>query len=164
MNPKEKEGKLPERWRRSLVLRDDAYEAWRKEGGVLNPSSVIATTDEDGAPRTAPFGSLHALTPDRLRVVIHRYHDTLKNIHRDGRVMVAMVTPPDIAISVKGQGRVVEDPWKGDERYAIVEIDVQEVKNDLPMQIGVEGGITISATGPFQEWWRSSWEKLHSVQ
>lgn len=153
--------KKPERWRRSPILLDDVYDAWRKEGGFLNPSSVVATTDEDGAPRTAPFGSLHAVSPSRLRVVIYRHHDTLKNIHRDGRVMVALVSPPNIAVSVKGVGFVIEDPWSVDERYAIVEIAVSEVKNDLPMQIGIQSGISISATGPFQEWWKSCWDKLH---
>ncbi len=135
-------------------------QAFRKTGGVLNPSSVIATTDEDGSPRTAPFGSLHALSESKLRAVIHRYHDTLKNIHRDGRVMISLISPPDIAVSVKGVARVAEEPWSVDPRYAIVEIDITEVKNDMPMQIGIETGISISATGPFQEWWAACWEKL----
>ena len=155
------ESTLPqERWRRSPVLNAAAVQAFSKTGGLLNPSSVIATTDEDGAPRTAPFGSLHTLSENRLRVVIHRSHDTLKNIHRDCRVMVALISPPDIAVSVKGEARVIEDPWSFDSRYATVEIDVVEVKNDMPMQIGIESGITISATGPFQTWWTTCWQKL----
>ncbi len=152
---------VEERWRRSSELRDEVYSILQKLGGVLNPSSVVATVDEDGSPRTAPFGSLHALNPRVLRVVIHRRHDTLANISRDGRVMVCLVCAPDIAVSIKGKGRIVEEPWGFDERYAIVEIDVEEVKNDMPMGIGIESGITISATGPFQEWWKTCWKEMH---
>lgn len=155
-----KESDRQERWRRLPTLPEEAYRVWRKEGGVLNPSSVIATIDEDGAPRTAPFGSLHAISPEKLRAVIHRYHDTLKNVKRDDRVMVCMISAPDSAISVRGTAIVLEEPWSVDERYALVEIAIHDVKNDMPMQIGIEHGITIAASGPFQQWWRSCWEKL----
>jgi len=142
------------RWRRLSELRDDAFQVWKKPSGVLNPSSVIATVDENNTPHTAPFGSLHAVTPRLLRVVIHRYHDTLANLKRNKRVMICLV-------SVKGQARVVAEPWKFDERYAIVEIDIEEVKNDLPMKIGIDSGISISAEGDFQSWWKGCWIALH---
>jgi flavin reductase (DIM6/NTAB) family NADH-FMN oxidoreductase RutF len=155
-----KEQRREERWRRLPVLPEEVYQVWQKEGGVLNPSSVIATIDEDGAPRTAPFGSLHAISPDKLLAVMHRYHDSLKNIKRDGRVMVCMISAPDSAISVRGMATVAEEPWSVDERYALVEITIHEVKNDMPMQIGIESGITIAASGPFQQWWKTCWEIL----
>ncbi len=147
-------------WRRSSELNDDIFNALRKEGGALNPSSVIATIEEDGAPHTALFGSLHALTPSTLRFVTHRYHDTLANILRDERVMVCLVCPPDIAISVKGRAKVIDNPWEVDERYALVKIEIEEVKNDMPVIIEIESGINISATGPFQDWWMGCWKEL----
>lgn len=160
----EKDGaKTKERWRRSPDLKEEIFQIWQKPGGVLNPSSIIATIESEGAPHVAPFGSLHALNPRLLRVVIHRYHDTLANIMRDGRVAVALACPPDIAVSVKGIARVVEERWSFDEKYAIVEIDIVEVKNDMPRGISMETGITISATGPFQEWWKSCWEELQKT-
>ena len=155
--------KSTERWRRFPDLKEDIFQIWQKPGGVLNPSSVIATIEEDGSPHVAPFGILHALNPKLLRVVIHRYHDTLANIIRDARVVVALVCPPNIAVSVKGVARVVDEAWSFDERYAIAEIDIVEVKNDMPGGISMETGITISATGPFQEWWKSCWEELHKT-
>jgi hypothetical protein len=155
-------GKMQEeRWRRSPELRDDIFNVMRKIGGALNPSSVIATIDEDGSPHTAPFGSLHAINPKTMRVVIYRYHDTLANIIRDERVMICIVCPPDIAVSVKGRAKVIDNPWIVDERYALAEIEIDEVKNDMPVVIEIESGITISATGPFQEWWTSCWNKLY---
>ncbi len=147
-------------WRRSSKLNDDIFNIMRKDEGALNPSSIIATIDEDGSPHTAPFGSLHALTPTTMRFVIHRYHDTLANILRDERVMVCLVCPPDIAISIRGRANVIDNPWEIDERYALTEITIEEVKNDMPISISIESGINISATGPFQDWWAACWKKL----
>ncbi len=149
-----------ERWRRSPELLEDAFRAWRKADGELNPSSVVATVDEDGCPHIAPFGSMRAVTPRLMRFIVHRYHDTLSNLKRDARVMVAMISDPDIAVSIKGNARVVEEPFILDENYALVEIDINEVKNDMPIKIGIETGIAISPSGPFVEWWKQLWKRM----
>ena len=149
-----------ERWRKSPELRQDAFSAWQKADGALNPSSVVATIDEDGSPRVAPFGSMRAVNPRLLRFIIHRYHDTLANVKRDSRTMVAMISPPHIAVSVRGRARIVEEPFSLDEKYALVEIDIDEVKNDMPVKIGIDSGITISPSGPFVMWWKELWSKM----
>jgi hypothetical protein len=149
-----------ERWRRSPELLEDAFKAWHKADGALNPSSVVATVNEDGSPRVAPFGSLRAVNPQLLRLLIHRYHDTLANLKRNPRTMIAMICPPDVAVSVQGSARIVEEPFSLDERYALVEIDIDEVKNDMPVRIGIETGIAISPSGPFVEWWKELWKKM----
>jgi len=149
-----------ERWRRSPELLEDAFKAWRKADGALNPSSVVATVDEDGSPRVAPFGSLRAVNPRLLRLIIHRYHDTLANLKRESRTMIAMICPPDVAVSVRGSARIVEEPFSLDERYALVEVDIVEVKNDMPVRIDIETGITISPSGPFVEWWNELWKMM----
>jgi hypothetical protein len=148
------------RWRRSPELLEDAFKAWHKADGALNPSSVVATVNEDGSPRVAPFGSLRAVNPQLLRLLIHRYHDTLANLKRDPRTMIAMICPPDVAVSVQGSARIVEEPFSLDERYALVEIEIDEVKNDMPVRIGIETGIAISPTGPFVAWWKELWKKM----
>lgn len=152
--------KSDKRWRKLPKLPDDVFTAWQKLKGELNPSSVVATINEDGSPRTAPFGSMCAVSPHLLRFLVHRYHDTLANLKRDSRVMVALVCPPNLAVSVRGVARVVEEPFSADERYAIVEIDVNEVKNDMPVGIEIDGGISIAPSGPFVEWWNTIWKSL----
>ncbi|NHJ12396.1 MAG: hypothetical protein EAX95_01915 [Candidatus Thorarchaeota archaeon] len=148
------------RWRRLEELPPDVFNTWTKKGGKLNPSSVVATVDEDGSPRTAPFGSLRAINPKLLRFLVHRYHDTLANCLRDPRVMVALISVPNIAVSVRGRARVVQNPWPPDERYALIEIDVEEVKNDMPVRIDIHTDISIVPDGPFQDWWESVWKHL----
>lgn len=149
-----------ERWRRSPELREDAFRAWHKANGELNPSSVVATVDENGSPHIAPFGSMRAVNPRLMRFIAHRYHDTLANLKRDPRVMVAMVSAPDIAVSIKGKARIVEEPFAIDENYALIEIDIEEVKNDMPVRIGIETGIAISPSGPFVAWWEGLWKRM----
>lgn len=151
-----------ERWRRSPELLDDALSAWSKQGGTLNPSSVVATIDEDGSPRVAPFGSLRAVNSRLLRLIAHQYHDTLANLKRDPRVMVSMICPPDIAVSARGRARIVEDPLSIDKNYALIEIDIEEVKNDMPVRIGIDSGISITPNGPFIQWWNTIWRQIES--
>lgn len=148
------------RWREMDTLSEDLFMVWQKHNGALNPSSIVATIDEDGAPRTAPFGSMRAINHGLLRFLVHRRHDTLANLKRDPRVMIALVCPPNHAVSVRGVARVVEEPFSADEGYALVEIDISEVKNDIPARIDIESGINIAPSGPFVEWWNTVWEHL----
>ena len=157
---KNKQQTKPERWRKSHKLLPDAFAAYSKADGQLNPSSVVATIDEDGSPRVAPFGSLRAVNPRLLRLIISRYHDTLANMKRDSRTMIAMICPPNVAVSVRGRARIVEDPFSLDENYVLVEVDIEEVKNDMPARVGLETGIAVAPNGPFVDWWESLWEKM----
>ena len=96
----------------------------------------MATVDGDGTPRTAPFGSLRAATPRLLRLACNRHHDTYANLCRDGRASVALLAPPDVAVTIRGRARVVRESMEIAEHLAAVEIDVEEVKNDM-MRRGV---------------------------
>ena len=104
----------------------------------------MATVDPDGTPRTAPFGSLRAAMPRLLRLACLRYHDTYVNLCRDGRVAVALLAPPDIAVSITGRARVVKDRVDANEQIAILEIDVKEVKNDMMRRGAIESTIQFS--------------------
>ena len=144
-------------------LPEEIFEIWEKPEGALNPSSVVATVDADGRPRIAPFGSLRAVTPRLLRLVSLRYHDTYANIVRDGRVMVALLSPPNLAVSVSGQAHVVLEKMSTDERFAVIDIDIDEVKNDMPFRIDIESTITISPRSEFSKWWRTVWKELEKI-
>ena len=120
-----------ERWRRAAELPPAVFEALHKPGRAINPVTIVATVDGDGRPRTAPFGSLRAVTPRLLRLACNRYHDTYANLCRDGRASVALLAPPNTAVSIRGRARVVSESMEIGEHLSIVEIDVEEVKNDM---------------------------------
>jgi flavin reductase (DIM6/NTAB) family NADH-FMN oxidoreductase RutF len=103
MGERRVEGKGEERWRRTAELPSYVFEVLRKRGRAINPVAVVATVDEDGTPRTAPFGSLRAVTPKLVRLACSRHHDTYGNMCRDGRVSVAVLAPPNIAVSIRGR-------------------------------------------------------------
>jgi hypothetical protein len=44
---------------------------------------------------------------------------------------VALLAPPDIAVSIRGRSRLVKDCMSNGDHLAALEIDVEEVKNDM---------------------------------
>ena len=70
---------------------------------------VIATVDEDGSPRSAPFQWLVAKDKRTIRVAINPHHSTFGNIKRDGKVMVCILEEENTAISIKGQAHVIKE-------------------------------------------------------
>ena len=130
-----------ERWRRAPELPPDVFAVLHKPSRAINLITVAATVDPDGTPHTAPFGSLRAVTPRLLRLACNHYHDTYANLCRDGRVSVALLAPPNIAVSIRGRARVVKERMDAGEHLAVVEIDVKEVKNDMMRRGVIESAV-----------------------
>jgi len=143
------------RWRRAPELPQEVFAVLRKPNRAINPVTIVATVDADGTPRTAPFGSVRAVTPQLLRLISARYHDTYANLCRDGRVTVALVAPPDIAVSIQGRARVARERMNADEHSAILEIDVEEVKNDMVRTGVIESAITFSPRDKVRDWFEA---------
>lgn len=150
-------------WRTVCELPQEVFEVWRKPDRALNPVAIVATVDLDGAPRTAPFGSLRAVTPRLLRLMSWHGHDTYTNVCRDGRVTVTLIAPPDMAVSVRGRARVVREQMNADEHYAVVDIDVEEVKNDMVRRIVMESAITISVPDEYKGWFETSLAEVEEM-
>jgi flavin reductase (DIM6/NTAB) family NADH-FMN oxidoreductase RutF len=127
-------------WHTASELPEDALAAWHKLGRVISPVAIVATVNPDGTPRTAPFGSLRAVTPRLLQLCSHHSHDTYANLCRDGRVSVALITP-DVAVSIRGRAQVVRERMKHDENFAALEIAIEEVKNDMAYRVIIDSGI-----------------------
>ena len=151
-----------EYWYSSTKLPPEVFLAWQKPNGAISPVAVLATVDLNGKPRTAPFGSLRAITPRLLRLCTMHYHDTCANLIRDGRVMVSMISPPDIAVSVRGKARIVKEKMDTDNAFAIFEIDIENVKNDMAYRIKIESGIEITARDEFKPWYDAAMEELEA--
>jgi len=133
-------------------LPGNIFTVLHKPNKALSPVSIVATVDLDGTPHTAPFGSMRAVTPRLLRFASLRQHDTYVNLLKDDRVMVAFVAPPNIAVSIKGRARVVREKMALDEYFALLEIDIEEVKNDMIRRVVIDSPITISAHDKFKKW------------
>jgi uncharacterized pyridoxamine 5'-phosphate oxidase family protein len=142
-----------EHWGRRPELPADAFNVLQKPNRRINPIAILATVDEDGSPRTAPFGSLRAVTPKLLRLCCNHHHDTYRNLHRDRRVMVAVLAPPNIAIGISGQARVVKEIMDIADYMAVVEIDIEEVKNDMMRRGKIESEIGFSPPEDLREFY-----------
>jgi len=71
-------------WSTAPELPQGVFAAWRKPDRAISPVAIVATIDADGTPRTAPFGSLRAVTPCLLRLCSWHGHDTYANLCRGG--------------------------------------------------------------------------------
>ena len=130
-----------EQWRTALELPPDVFAALNKPNRAINPVTIVATVDASGRPRTAPFGSLRAITPRLLRLACGNYHDTYANLCRDGQASVAVLAPPNIAVSIYGHARVVKPRMDIAEHLVAVEIDIEEVKNDMMRRGIIDGSV-----------------------
>ncbi len=140
------------RWRTAPELPEEVFAVCHKPDRAINPVAIVATVDADGTPRTAPFGSVRAITPRLLRMISARYHDTYANLCRDGRVAVALIAPPDIAVTIHGRARVVKEQMDADRNHALLEIDVAEVKNDMVRSGSIGSAITFFPRDELQHW------------
>jgi hypothetical protein len=150
-------------WQTETELPPEVFEAWHKPDGAISPVAIVATADPDGAPRTAPFGSLRAITPRLLRLFSWREHNTYANLCRGGRVSVALISP-DVAVSVTGRARVVRERAYVDDQFAILDIDVEEVKNDMAYRVVVESGIEIVPKERHKAWYSAAMAELSDME
>jgi hypothetical protein len=150
-------------WFTATHLPEEVFQVWVKPNKAISPVAVLATIDPDGKPRTAPFGSLRAVTPRLLRLCSMRYHDTCANLIRDGRVSVLLISPPDVAVSASGRARMVRDEMETDRDFAVFEIDIESVKNDMADRIVIDSGIDIRAKAEFKHWYDEAMEELAQV-
>ena len=146
-------------WSTASELPQEVFEVWHKPDRAISPVAIVATVDPDGTPRTAPFGSLRAVTPCLLRLCSWHGHDTYANLLRDGQVSVALVSP-GISVSVRGRARVARERMDHDEEFAILEIDVEEVKNDMAYRIIIDSAITIHARDKYKPWYDAAMAEL----
>ncbi len=118
-----------------------------------NPTVIVATIDSNGAPHTAPFGSLRAINTRRLRFGCDRKHDTYSNLRRDDHISVSLVIPPNIAVSISGRASVVKEQMSLLKTDAIIEITIANVKDDTLAVPGVtiDSGITYSLPAEAKE-------------
>jgi len=102
---------------------------------------VVATVDEDGSPRTAPFGWVYAKDGKTIRFSTSRGHDTYKNIDRDGRVMICLLEEGNTAISIKGNARISKKNLSVLDHCAMVEVGIEHIKSDVTGVANIFSGV-----------------------
>jgi len=153
----------PRYWHTAAELPGEVFDALRKPEHAISPIAVVATVNADGSPHTAPFGSLRAVSPTLLRLICFRFHHTFTNISRDGRIMVSFMAPPNIAVSIRGTARVIKKQMQTDENYAILEIQIQETKNDMVKTVVIESPLAASPRYEYEGWFDTALNELEGM-
>jgi hypothetical protein len=88
-----------------------------------------------------------------MRFACDRRHTTFSNLIRDRRGTVALLAPANIAVSIRGRARVVKEQMSVAHTDAIVEIAVEEVKNNAisGVEYAIQSGVTVAYPGPVAE-------------
>jgi len=129
-------------------LPQDAYELLRTQAVDV----VIATVDEDGFPRTAPYGLIRALDRKTLRVGIGPGKRTYANIVRNGKVMVCVLAEGNIALGIRGRARVIKERMESwNIHVAMIEITILEVKSDALTWVHIIQGIQVQLSDDIKE-------------
>jgi len=150
-------------WHTANALPDEVFSLMRKANRAISPIAVVATVNADGTPHTAPFASLRAVTPTLLRMICFRYHHTFSNLNRNENLMVSFLAPPTTAVSIRGRAEMIKENMDADENYAIFNIHVDEVKNDMVKTVVIESPVTISARFEYKDWFEKALEELEAV-
>jgi hypothetical protein len=132
------------RWDRADRLPSHVIEVLRGPPGEV--TAIVATVDDDGAPRTATFGAMRPVGSDGQRFACNRVHVTYRNVVRDGRVMVAVFGPPDVAVGIRGRARVLKEHMDTLPADAVVQIDIDEIKNDHLPDAPMASGVTYTVS------------------
>ena len=124
---------------------------------------IVSTVDEDGWPRSAPFGSLTALDAWRLVLVSLPDNHTLANIRRDGRTTVSWVDT-DVRISVIGQARVTQEALAvchpSGAPVTRVDIDIRQVRLLSGRWIPITPARFAPPSHEFTDFLRALWQEL----
>ncbi len=105
---------------------------------------IVATADSDGGPIQHP-SVVYATSPRVLRFGCDRKHDTYANIRRNGHVVVSLIAQPYVAVSIRGHVRVAKERMDLVNTDGVVEVEVEDVKDDLIPRSFIVSGILYSA-------------------
>ncbi len=91
---------------------------------------IIASVTSDGWPNTAPFSWVVAKSPKVIRIGVNNEIQTLENIRNNGRLMICIATD-GITMSIRGTARILKESMDSVPfTTAMVEMTVEEVKDD----------------------------------
>jgi len=94
---------------------------------------------------TAPLGIICFVSSKIMRFGCDRKYETYENIKRNGQVVVSLVAPPDIAVSIRGKARIAKERMELVSTDAVIEVGVEDVKDDLIPGSFIVSGILYSA-------------------
>jgi hypothetical protein len=102
---------------------------------------VVATVDADGWPYTMVMNWAVARDASTLRLSLGRRTRSLANVIENGRVMIEVIGD-GLIYGIRGTASVVLDEMKtAPVPSAMVQVDVELVKRDLPPGVMIEGPV-----------------------
>lgn len=77
---------------------------------------------------------------------------------------LALLAPSDIAVTIRGRAWLVKERMETHEHSAILEIDVEQVKNDMVGSGTIGSGITFFPQDDFKDWFEAALGEIDELQ
>lgn len=123
---------------------------------------MLSTVTNEGFPHAMPVHLIAAPDNKTIRMALMKLHRTTENIKHNGKAVITALEGSDIAISIKGTGKVVKEPMEGNSAMCMVEFDVEEVKSDTtPTVIVTEGIRSKHRTEKTKDFFRVMFDELY---
>ena len=103
--------------------------------------AVLATVDQELAPRAIPVSAPLRVGGNRIRLSLHRGRGSLARLRERPRVALTVLAAGDIALTARGRARVIQEAMAAAPDYAAVEIDVDDIDDHRQAEFVVEAGV-----------------------
>jgi len=101
--------------------------------------AVLSTVDP--APHAIPISAPVRVDDRRVLFSLHRERDSLARLRERPEVALTVLAEGNLAFTVRGRARVVEDPMSVASEYVAVELDVQDVDDHRQPAFEVDAGV-----------------------
>jgi len=101
--------------------------------------AVLATLDD--GPYAIPVSAPLRVGDRRILLSLHRTRGSLSRLREHPQVALAVLTRGNIAFTVRGRARIVQEPMAAAPDYAAVAIDVAQIHDHRQAAFLVEAGV-----------------------
>jgi hypothetical protein len=104
-------------------------------------TTILSTITNEGFPHAMPVHLMGAPDDTTIRMALMSLHKTTENIKHNGKAIITVLEGSDIALSIKGNAKIVREPMEGNSAMCMVEFKVEEVKSDTTPTVMVTQGV-----------------------
>lgn len=121
----------------ALELNQEQFQLMQSQG--IN--GVLATTDLEGNPNSAPVHLLWAKDSSTLFLALAIRHQSSENLKTQGRYSLAIMEADDQAFSIQGKAKLIRQPMAANPHMALFKLEVTLVKSDTTPTVKVIQGV-----------------------
>jgi len=105
------------------------------------PGTVAILSTGAGAPHAIPVSTGVRAGDRRLFLALARRRESLARLREDPRCALTVLAAGDVAVTVHGRARVVQEPMAVSDRVAAVALDVDRIQDHGQPRFAIDDGV-----------------------